>query len=90
MNGEECKDPIAIDTQLNVQAKDSNIHRPAHVEGYCRGIAAGNVKVGWNVGDILNGKQPFYNVGSSCAVWMTSVRIIVEEVDVEDEGTAIV
>ena len=30
MNGQECKDPIAIDTQLHIQARDSNIHRPAY------------------------------------------------------------
>ncbi|KAI0226052.1 hypothetical protein LSAT2_023250 [Lamellibrachia satsuma] len=90
INGKECKDPRTIDIQLHVQARNTNIHRPAYVEGYCRGIAAGDVKVGWNVGDAVDVSQSSYNVGDSSTGWAASVRIIVEEVDVEDANTAIV
>ena len=59
------------------------------VEGYCRGIAAGDVYVAWNVGDVSNG-QSGYNVGDSHTGWVATVRIIVEEVDVDSADTVIV
>ncbi|KAI0237162.1 hypothetical protein LSAT2_012380, partial [Lamellibrachia satsuma] len=65
----------------------------ASVEGYCRGIPAGDVYVAWNVGDIVDGmgrEQKDYNVGDSWNGWVATVRIIVEEVGVEDAGTVIV
>ncbi|KAI0239582.1 hypothetical protein LSAT2_009689 [Lamellibrachia satsuma] len=92
INGQECKDPTTIDTQLHTADRTSNVHRPAYVEGYCRGIPAGDVKVGWNVGDIGDGKvsiQNNHNVGDSWTGWMATVRIIVEEVGVEDADTVI-
>ena len=59
------------------------------VEGYCRGIAAGDVNVTWHVGDIPR-RQSSYNTGDSQTGWMATVRIIVEEVDVDSADTAIV
>ncbi|KAK2182368.1 hypothetical protein NP493_357g04033 [Ridgeia piscesae] len=89
INGKECSDPRTIDTQLHVRDSDSNTHRPAYVEGYCRGVAAGDVYVTWNVGDISSG-QSRYNVGDSYTGWAATVRIIVEEVDVDSADTVIV
>jgi len=63
------------------------------VEGYCRGIAAGDVFVAWNVGDVAHpdgDDQSHYNVGDSWTGWMSTVRIIIEEVDVESAATVIV
>ena len=63
------------------------------MEGYCRGIPAGDVNVAWNVGDVVNGvgwDQSDYNTGDSVTGWVATVRIIVEEVDVENSDTAIV
>ncbi|KAI0237160.1 hypothetical protein LSAT2_012378 [Lamellibrachia satsuma] len=93
INGEECKEPNTIDTQLHTGDRKSNVHRPAYVEGYCRDIPAGDVKFGWNVGDIVHGKswsQNNYNVGDSWTGWMATVRIIVEEVDVGEADTVVV
>ncbi|KAI0215444.1 hypothetical protein LSAT2_032506 [Lamellibrachia satsuma] len=87
INGKECRQPETIDTQLLIRDKTTNIHRPAYVEGYCRGIAAGHVTVVWNVGDCPN--QAGNDVGDSLTGWISTVRIIVEEVDVQDAGTAI-
>ncbi|KAK2166998.1 hypothetical protein NP493_1290g02018 [Ridgeia piscesae] len=89
INGKECSDPSTIDAQLYVRDSDSDNHRPAYVEGYCRGIAAGDVYVAWNIGDILS-DQPLLNVGDSYTGWKATVRIIVEEVDVESADTVIV
>ncbi|KAI0226053.1 hypothetical protein LSAT2_023251 [Lamellibrachia satsuma] len=63
------------------------------MEGYCRGVAAGDVRVAWNIGDCVNGEgwdQSNYNTGDSYAGWVATVRIIVEEVGVEDADNAIV
>ena len=58
------------------------------VEGYCRGIAAGNVNVAWNIGDCTNNGRD--NVGDSWTGWGTTVRIIVEELYVEDADNVII
>ena len=63
------------------------------VEGYCRGIPAGDVNAAWNVGDIVTADgwdQSFFNIGDSWIGWAATVRIIVEEVDVESADTVIV
>ncbi|KAI0241976.1 hypothetical protein LSAT2_015448 [Lamellibrachia satsuma] len=93
INGQECSNPRTIDTQLHTHIKGSNMHRPAYVEGYCRGVAAGHVNVAWNVGDCVNGEgfeQSSYDVDDSMTGWVATVRIIVEEVGVEDADTVIV
>ena len=58
------------------------------VEGYCRGVSAGDVRVQWNIGDCI--RQGSYKQGSPLAGWTSTVRIIVEEVNVEDADTVIV
>ncbi|KAK2157841.1 hypothetical protein NP493_1850g00019 [Ridgeia piscesae] len=93
INGKECRDPRTINTQLHIRNADSNIHRPAYVEGYCRGIPAGDVYVAWNVGDIVTGEgldQSEYEIGDSVTRWVATGRIIVEEVDLESSDTVIV
>ena len=47
------------------------------MEGYCGGILAGNVRVGFNVG---NCGGP-YNTGDAYTSWNQANRIIIEEVD---------
>ena len=58
------------------------------MEGYCRGLPAGNVRVEWNIGDCVS--QGVRLVGDSYIGWTSTVRIIVEELDVEDVDEAIV
>ncbi|KAK2174692.1 hypothetical protein NP493_783g00000 [Ridgeia piscesae] len=89
LNGSECSDPYTIDTQLNNNQPSMNIHRPSYVEGFCRGLSAGNVHVVWNVGDCVN-QNPSYNVGDSYTGWISTVRIFVEEVNVKDATENIV
>jgi len=56
------------------------------VEGYCRGIAAGAVLVEWNIGECL---PKSYGTGASYSGWEATVRIIVEEVHVNDASATI-
>ncbi|KAI0234584.1 hypothetical protein LSAT2_015185 [Lamellibrachia satsuma] len=86
INGKECSEPKTIEARLYINSA-VNIHRPAYVESYCRGIDAGDVHVSWNVGDCV--EQGPYNVGDSWTGWKETVRIIVEEVDVEDADNVI-
>ena len=58
------------------------------MEGYCRGLQAGDVRVKWNVGDCVN-QNPHYDVGGSLTGWISTVRITVEEVNVEDANEKI-
>ena len=58
------------------------------MEGYCRGLPAGNVRVEWNIGDCVS--QGVRQVGDSYIGWTSTVRIIVEELDVEDVDETIV
>ena len=77
-NSAECKDPASIDGVL-YQNIDINIHRATNIEGYCGGIAAGKVKVGFSVGNCGKGVS-----GSSAytyASWNQASRIIIEEVE---------
>ena len=58
------------------------------MEGYCRGLAAGHVQVQWNVGDCII--ENTGNPGNSKTGWGSTSRIIVEEVNVEDDSENIV
>ncbi|KAI0229691.1 hypothetical protein LSAT2_019847 [Lamellibrachia satsuma] len=88
LNGNECGDPKPIDAQLHNNVKNSNLFHPYYVEGYCRGLLAGDVRVEWNVGDCVN-QNPLYDVGDSLTGWISTVRITVEEVNVEDANEKI-
>ena len=53
------------------------------MEGYCHGLAAGKVRIDWAVGDCVQ-QYPYYNVGDSYTGLASTVRIVVEELDIED------
>ncbi|KAI0229693.1 hypothetical protein LSAT2_019850 [Lamellibrachia satsuma] len=89
LNGKECRDPKTIDTQLHNNMKNINIHHPNYVVGYCRGLPAGNVRVEWHVGDCIN-QRPNYDAGDSYTGWRSTVRIVVEEVNVENQDENII
>ena len=59
------------------------------VEGYCRGVPAGSIRVAWNVGDCPN-QNPEFDVGKGVTGWVQTVRIIVEEVTIENASDRIV
>jgi len=75
-NGEECKDPAAVDGALDHTPKELSI-RPANIEGYCGSIANGKVKVEFQVRDCDKGSENQLPFPKKVQV----SRIIVEEVD---------
>ena len=76
-NDEECKDPAPIDGAL-YQNLDLNIHRPTSIEGYCGGIVAGKVRVGFSIGNCGGGANTNADAWTS---WNQANRIIIEEVE---------
>ena len=76
-NDAECTDPAPIDGAL-YQSINMNVHRPTNIEGYCGGIAAGKVRVGFSLG---NCKVPFNTNGDAFTGSNQANRIIIEEVE---------
>ncbi|KAI0214581.1 Collagen triple helix repeat-containing protein 1 [Lamellibrachia satsuma] len=88
LNGVECTEPKTIDAQFLETAKNVDSVKPAYVEGYCRGVPAGEIIVGWNVGDCPNQKD--FDVGDSYTGWFQTSRIIVEELAIQNASDVIV
>ena len=76
-NSKECSNPAQIDGVI-YHGINANIHRPANIEGYCGGISAGKVKVGFNVGDCTGSGV---KAGDAWTSWYQTIRIIIEEVE---------
>lgn len=79
-NSTECQNPAAIDGAVyqSIDLNDDlNMHRPANIEGYCGAMPAGEVQVGFNVGNCGGG----YSAGDAYTSWNQANRIIIEEVD---------
>ncbi|CAH3190432.1 unnamed protein product [Porites evermanni] len=74
-NSKECSNPAPIDGVI-YHGINANIHRPANIEGYCGGVSAGKVKVGFSVGDCAGVKG-----GDAWTSWYQTIRIIIEEVE---------
>ena len=76
-NSKECSKPAPIDG-IVYHSVDINIHRSTNIEGYCGGIPAGKVQVGFNVGDCTGSG---YKAGDAWTSWYQTIRIIIEEVE---------
>ena len=76
-NSNECSNPAPIDGVI-FHGINANIHRSANIEGYCGGISAGKVEVGFNVGDCTGSG---YKAGDAWTSWYQTIRIIIEEVE---------
>ncbi|KAM7430471.1 hypothetical protein ABFA07_018813 [Porites harrisoni] len=80
-NGAECNSPGSIDgvfyigTPKNV---NHNFHNHRHIEGHCKNIQKGSVRVGFWVGDCKRGG---YKLGDAFTGWHNAMnRIFIEEV----------
>ncbi|XP_048586440.1 collagen triple helix repeat-containing protein 1 [Nematostella vectensis] len=79
-NHHECKHPAPIDAVQHHAADISghNVHEHRHVEGYCQGIAKGQVRVGFWVDSCKF--SPHDGPADAYTGWMSSTRIVIEEV----------
>ena len=74
-NDAECTVPAAIDGVV-YQRENLNIHRSVNIEGYCGGLSAGKVEVGFHVGNCAE-----IAGGNAHTSWNSVSRIIIEEVE---------
>ncbi|XP_020905080.1 collagen triple helix repeat-containing protein 1 [Exaiptasia diaphana] len=73
-NGAECRGPLPIDAVFYTSV-NQNLHRHHHIEGYCTNISAGQVRVGFWVGNCHG-----YGNADASSGWNSVSRIVIEEV----------
>ncbi|XP_054768081.1 collagen triple helix repeat-containing protein 1-like [Lytechinus pictus] len=75
-NGAECSNPNRIEAVVYASGYNSyNLHRPRVMMGYCYGIGAGSVTVGFYVGQCSG-----YGTYDCYTGWISSSHIMIEEV----------
>ncbi|KAI0233710.1 hypothetical protein LSAT2_016074 [Lamellibrachia satsuma] len=89
LNDKECSVPDTIDSILIASTNGPSLHKPAYVDGYCRGVPAGTVNVAWNVGDCPGDIHDRYGIGNSFTGWLSTSRIIIQEEIVENANNTI-
>jgi len=73
-NGAECSVPLSIDGVVYM-SQSGNLHRVRHIEGHCKGIPKGKVRVGFWVGNCAS-----YGNADAHTGWNSVSRIYIEEV----------
>ena len=80
-NGAECNSPGSIDGVFYIGTPNNvnhNFHNHRHIEGHCKNIQKGSVRVGFWVG---NCKRGGYMLGDAFTGWHNAMnRIFIEEV----------
>ena len=74
-NDLECTGPMPIEGAFYMERRENN-HHHRHIEGYCDNIPAGDVRVGFNVGQC--GKT--WAMGDAHTGWVFVSRIMIAEV----------
>ncbi|XP_013387245.1 collagen triple helix repeat-containing protein 1-like [Lingula anatina] len=75
-NGTECDSPTFIDGQF-YSSHTYNVHQHSTIEGICENLAAGEVVIGFHVGQCRNRASETANAYTG---WASATRIIVEEI----------
>ena len=76
-NGAECSSPGTIDGEFYMQiGRNQNLHRHRHIEGHCKNIQKGKVRVGFWVGKCVAVKK----LADAHTGWYSMNRIFIEEV----------
>ncbi|XP_062513306.1 collagen triple helix repeat-containing protein 1-like [Corticium candelabrum] len=76
-NGNECSGPMTIEGAVYGRPANENPHRHRHIEGYCENIPAGQVTIGFNIGNCSRWKSTIYNGHTG---GFTVSRIMIAEV----------
>lgn len=74
-NGVECSNPNAIDTQIYSSEAGLDIHRSSVIEGICKGLPEGEIRVELHAGPCT------YPTANLYTGWMSVSRMIIEEVE---------
>ncbi|XP_072026856.1 collagen triple helix repeat-containing protein 1-like [Amphiura filiformis] len=75
-NGAECSNPVKIEAVVYANGYATvNLHRPRMLIGYCKGISAGSITVGWHVGQCSG-----YGTYDCYSGWNSATNMWIEEV----------
>ncbi|XP_072021916.1 collagen triple helix repeat-containing protein 1-like [Amphiura filiformis] len=75
-NGAECSNPVKIEAVVySNNYATVNLHRPRMLIGYCKGISAGSITVGWHVGQCSG-----YGTYDCYSGWISATNMWIEEV----------
>ncbi|XP_062501922.1 collagen triple helix repeat-containing protein 1-like [Corticium candelabrum] len=76
-NGNECSGPMTIEGVVYGDPANDNPHRHRQIEGYCENIPAGQVTIGFNIGNCNKLTSTTYNGYTG---WKSVSRIMIAEV----------
>ncbi|XP_062503096.1 collagen triple helix repeat-containing protein 1-like isoform X1 [Corticium candelabrum] len=76
-NGNECSGPMTIEGIVYGRPANDDPHRPRQIEGYCENIPAGQVTIGFNIGNCNKYTSTTYNGYTG---WASVSRIMIAEV----------
>ena len=74
-DGAECTKPATIEGVAYVGSTFTNLLSHRHIEGYCKQVPKGHIRVGFWIGKCKN-----YSVGDGYTGWNSMSRIVIEEV----------
>ena len=74
-NDQECTGPMEIDGIVYKDFTRDNPHRHRQIEGYCENIPAGEIRVGFHIGQCSG-----YSLGDGSTGWNSVSRIMIAEV----------
>ena len=74
-NGNECSGPMTIEGVVYGAPTNDNPHRHRQIEGYCENIPAGQVTIGFKIGNCKR-----YSINNGYTGWNSVSRIMIEEV----------
>ena len=74
-DGAECTKPATIEGIVWVPSTTVDPHRHRHIEGYCNQVPKGHIRVGFWIG-----KCESYSLGNGDTGWLSTSRIVIEEV----------
>ena len=74
-DGAECTKPAAIEGIAYVASTTVNPFRHRHIEGYCKQVPKGHIRVGFWIG-----KCEGESLGEGSTGWNSQSRIVIEEV----------
>ena len=73
-NGPECTGRLPIDAVVWNAKSDQDIHRPGFIEGYCKNIHKGRIRVGIKIGNCAG-----YGDSNGQTGWNSVSRLVIKK-----------
>ena len=75
-DGAECTKPATIEGVVYVKSTTVDPHRHRHIEGYCKQVPKGHIRVGFWIGKCAS----VHGLADGYTGWGSMSRIVIEEV----------